>query len=427
MRNWGGNVVYTPTEIHRPGSMEELQELVRASAQVRVVGSRHSFNHLADADASAGTGAGAAGGVMVTVAGLLAEAEVDAEARVVRAPAGLTHAALAARLHDAGWALPNLASLPHLSVAGAVQTGTHGSGARNPALSASVRAVELVDADGELRRVEEGDDDFPVAVVGLGALGVVTTVEHRLVPAFEVEQRVVTGLAWERLLPRLVEAMAGAYSVSLFTTYLPGEPVRAWVKHRTDAGAWPRWLVEDLNGLEATGPTHPVPGVPADGVTTQGGVPGPWHERLPHFAAGSVPSVGDEIQTEYFVDVARAVEGVELLRGLGERLAPTLRVAEIRRVAPDDAWLSPAWQRDSLALHFTWRNDTPAVVAGVRLLEEALAPLDARPHWGKQFAMDHDRLAQVYPRLRDAAAVIGARDPGGRFRNELVSRWLGLG
>lgn len=418
MRNWGGNVVYSSTEIHRPGSLAELQDLVRTSAQVRVVGSRHSFNLLADA--------GVPGGVMLSVAGLPAEVELDGDARVVRAPGGLTHAALAARLDAEGWALPNLASLPHLSIAGAVQTGTHGSGARNPALAASVRAVELVDADGGLRRVEEGDEDFPAAVVGLGALGVVTTVEHRLVPAFEMEQRVVTGLAWERLLPRLEEAMGSAYSVSLFTTYLPDEPVRAWVKHRVDEGAWPRWFVDELGGLEATGPAHPVPGVPADGVTGQGGVAGPWHERLPHFAADSVPSVGDEIQTEYFVDVERGVEAVELLRDLGERLAPALRVAEIRRVAPDEAWLSPAWQRDSLALHFTWRNDAAAVAAGVRLLEEALAPLDARPHWGKQFTLDHERLAQVYPRLRDAAAVVGRRDPGGRFRNELVAGWLGL-
>lgn len=419
MQNWGGNVTYTPSDIHRPSSLADLQDLVRGSAQVRAVGSRHSFNRIADA--------GAPGGVLVATSAMPSRVEVDGDARVVRASGGLTHAALAAQLHAAGWALPNLASLPHLSVAGAVQTGTHGSGARNPALAASVAAVELVDADGELRRVAAGDPDFPVAVVGLGALGVVTTVEHRLVPTFEVEQRVVGGLAWDAVLPRLEEVMASAYSVSLFTTYLPGEPVRAWVKHAVDDGAWPRWLVDDLGGLEASGPTHPVPGVLADGVTLQGGVPGPWHERLPHFSADSVPSVGDEIQTEYFVDVERGAEAVELLRGLGERLAHALRVAEVRRVAPDEAWLSPAWQRDSLALHFTWRNDGAAVAEAVALLEQALLPLGARPHWGKQFAASHEQLADAYPRLRDAAAVVARRDPAGRFRNEFVSRVLGLG
>ncbi|GAA4687770.1 alditol oxidase [Nocardioides nanhaiensis] len=423
MQNWGGNVTYTPSEIHRPTSLADLQALVRSSAQVRAVGSRHSFNRIADA--------GAPGGVLVATSAMPAELEVDAGARVVRASGGLTHAALAAQLHAAGWALPNLASLPHLSVAGAVQTGTHGSGARNPALAASVVAVELVDADGELQRVTAEDADFPVAVVGLGALGVVTTVEHRLAPTFEVEQRVVGGLAWDRILPQLEEVMASAYSVSLFTGYLPGEPVRAWVKHAVDSpdqpSRWPQWLVDELGGHEADEPVHPVPGVPADGVTTQGGVPGPWHERLPHFSADSVPSVGDEIQTEYFVDVERGVEAIELLRGLGEQLAPALRVAEVRRVAPDEAWLSPAWQRDSLALHFTWRNDDDAVAAAVALLEQVLLPLGARPHWGKQFAASHDQLAAAYPRLREAAAVVARRDPAGRFRNEFLSRVLGLG
>ena len=417
-QNWSQNVTYRATEQVHPGSLSELQEIVARHARVKALGSRHTFNEIADTD-----------GVHVSLDRMPSHLEVDTERRLVTSSAGLTHSELSLALDEHDLALPNLASLPHISVAGAIQTGTHGSGSRNAALSANVVALEVVDASGELRRVETDDPDFDAVVVGLGAFGIVHRVTQRCVPAFEVAQNVHENLPWAALLPRLEEVMSSAYSVSLFTRYDADEVRQVWTKELigADGPAGSTTDLRALGGTAATSTLHPLPETASDNVTDQLGVVGRSHERLPHFRHGFKPGRGDEIQSEYLVDVAHATAAIDAMRALGPRIEPLLHVAEIRRIAPDRAWLSPAGGRDSLALHFTWRRLPEEVAAVLPVVEEPLLALGARPHWGKAFAADRAALRAAYPRFDDFIGAVDRWDPTGRFDNAFLQRVLGRG
>ena len=405
MHNWAGNVEYRAGELRRPASVDEVREIVASSRRVKALGSRHSFSLVADTD-----------GVLVSTEALDVPTELDEATGTVRVGAGSTHAALAVELQRRGRALSNLASLPHISVAGAVQTGTHGSGAGNPALSAAVSAVEIVRADGSLEVVRRGDVAFPASVVSVGALGVVTALELDTVPTFDVVQTVHQGLPWTAALEHFDALMGRAYSVSLFTRYVGDDVDQVWTKARVDDGE-PTLDVEALGARPAEAALHMLPDTAADAVTPQLGVPGPWLERLPHFRAEFTPSAGEEIQSEYLVAAEHAPAAIEALRAVGSTLDHVLYVSEIRAVAADDAWLSPSGGRQSIAFHFTWRRETEAVLAVLPSIEAALAPFDARPHWGKVSTLVHDELRGRYPRLDDFAAHARAVDPEGRFRN----------
>jgi xylitol oxidase len=405
-RNWAGNVTWSAARRHRPTSVDELRALVAGSRRVRAVGTRHSFNRLADTT-----------GDLVAVDGLPPTVEIDRTRGTATVAAGLRYGEVAARLHEQGYACANLASLPHISVAGAVATATHGSGERNGNLATSVVAVELVTADGDLVRVDATDGRFAALVVGLGAFGVVTRLTLALVPAFEVRQYVHLDL------PRAAmdEAFASAYSVSLFTDWRGTGFHQVWRKQRADQEPPPaRWL----GATAADTPRHPVPGLPGDTCTAQLGVPGPWHERLPHFRPGFTPSSGAELQSEYHIPRAAAAEALAALDGVRDRIAPVLQVCELRTVAADRLWLSPQYDRDTLSIHFTWIADAGAVAPVVTAVEERLAPFAPRPHWGKVFGLPPAAVAAAYPRFAEAVAAIAAADPTGKFRNDLLDRYL---
>ncbi|RKF25407.1 FAD-binding protein [Micromonospora globbae] len=407
-RNWAGNVRYSARAYHRPTSVDELRRLVAGSRRVRAVGSGHSFNRLGDTD-----------GALVSLAGLPPEISIDRERRRVTVAAALRYGDVATHLHAEGWALANLASLPHISVAGAVATGTHGSGEGNGNLASAVAGLELVTADGDLLRVDRDadGDTFAGMVVNLGALGVVTRVTLDLVPAFEIRQYVHLDLPREELDP----AFASAYSVSLFTDWRTPRINQVWRKQRAGQPAPPAgWL-----GTTAAGaPLHPVPGMPAENCTPQLGVPGPWHERLPHFRLGFTPSSGDELQSEYHVPRAAAAEVLAALDPIAHLIAPVLQICELRAVAADPLWLSPNHDRDSLAVHFTWIDDADAVLPVVAAVEERLAPWRPRPHWGKVFDMAPEQVAAAYPRYADFADLLRRMDPEGVFRTALLDRYF---
>ena len=411
--NWAGNLAYSAARRHEPRSVAELRSVVRAGTRVRALGSRHSFNGVADTD-----------GDLISTAALPPVLRIAEDRRSVRVGGGLRYAALAERLWRDGLALANLASLPHISVAGAVATGTHGSGDRNQGLAAAVLALQLVGPDGELAELsrEAEPRDFPGAVVALGALGVVTELTLAVRPAFEVAQRVWLGLPLRRLAGEFEQVFGSAYSVSAFTTW-GSDRAAIWLKERTDAPAAP-----PVDGaVPATTEQHPIPGLPAGPCTAQLGVPGPWHERLPHFRPEFTPSRGDELQSEYLLPRARAAEAITRLVALGDRIAPVLHVAEIRTVAADDLWLSPAYGRESVAFHFTWIADPGSVGPVLERVEAALLPLEARPHWGKLSACSPEALAAAYPRLADFADLTRRRDPQGRFRTPFLDARLPRG
>lgn len=392
--NWAGNVTFTSAEAVTPASADELRALVRGASAVHVVGSGHSFSPIAD---TAGT--------QVSLAGLPAVFEVSGS--TARVGAGMTLAELSVRLHEAGLALHTLPSLPHITVAGAVATATHGSGSHS--LAGAVRSVEVMRGDGSVVELTT-----PGAVVSLGGLGVVTTVTLDVVPTFEVAQTIYEDVAWTTLLVQLEQIFAGAYSVSAFVDWQGGATL--FVKHRVGDPSFA------FPGRPASEPVHPVPGQPALHCTVQGGVPGPWHERLPHFRAEFTPSVGDELQTEYFVPRSRAVTALRALAEMSTVISPLVQTCEIRTVSDEAAWLSPAYDRDSLAIHFTWVPNTPAVLALLPRLEEAIAP---RPHWGKLFTVPPALLAARYPQWEAFRALLNEHDPKGVFRNEFLTRYFG--
>jgi xylitol oxidase len=412
--NWAGNYAYSAARVHRPGSVEELQELVAACRKLRVLGTRHSFNGIADTPED-----------LVSLERLNQVAALDPAARTVTVEAGIRYGELARWLHGQGFALRNMASLPHISVAGACATATHGSGDGNGNLSTAVRALGLVTGDGRrLTLTAEADGEaLRGAVVGLGAAGVVTHLTLEVVPAFMMRQDRYLGLGLDELEARLEAVMGLAYSVSVFTDWLGAERTDVLVKRRLDGGEGA--VADELFGARRSErPRHPIEGMPADNHTDQHGTAGPWHERLPHFRLEATPSKGDELQSEYFVPRARAAEAVRALRELGPLVAPQLYISEIRSIAGDELWMSPAYRQDSVGLHFTWKNNWPAVRELLPLLEERLAPLGARPHWGKLFAMAPGELRARYERLDDFRALLARLDPEGKLRNPFIDAYV---
>jgi xylitol oxidase len=402
--NWAGNHAYAADAVATPRTVDEVREAVAAASRVKALGSRHCFNDIADSP----------GGVLLDLRAL--DVPVELGDGTVTVGGSARYGDFAEQLHAAGFALANLASLPHITVAGSVATGTHGSGRRQPGLAAAVSAVELVTANGELRTFTRAHAEFPGLVVGLGALGVVTRLTLDVVPAFDVRQDVFDGLPWEAAYRHFDEIEDTGYSVSMFTNWANGTIDQVWIKSRVDAFT----ARTDLFGaVPADGPRHPAhaAGISAENGTPQLGVPGPWHDRLPHFALAFTPSVGDELQSEYFVPYADAVAAVRAVREIGDVLAPLLLVSEIRAIAGDDLWLSPCHGGDRVAFHFTWQPRQPEVEAVLPLLEERLAPFGARAHWGKLF-----HTAGSYPRLADFRTLAAELDPAGKFRNPFLDR-----
>jgi xylitol oxidase len=418
LTNWAGNITFRAAQVSRPRSVPELQRVVADSPLVRALGTGHSFSPVADTT-----------GTLVSLAALPRVIELDTRRAQVTVSAGTRYGELASWLDERGWALANLGSLPHIGVAGACSTGTHGSGDANRCLAAAVAAVDLVTAGGDLVTAARGDGDFGGMVVSLGTLGVLTRVTLDLVPAFTVRQWVYDGTGredgWPGLAAQLDEIFARGYSVSLFTRWAPDELSQAWVKELAGPGgsdaAPDRWL----GGTLADGPRHPVPGLDPAPCTEQQGRPGPWHLRLPHFRLEFTPSAGDELQSEYLVPREHGAAALAALSGVAHLVAPVLQISELRTVAADELWLSPAYQRPSLALHFTWIPDARAVAPAVTAVQEALAPLAARPHWGKVFSTAAATVAGLYPQLPAFRRLRGHYDPHGKFGNEFTGRYTG--
>ncbi|MFF4370543.1 FAD-binding protein [Streptomyces sp. NPDC001594] len=405
--NWAGTLTYRARRLHRPTSLAELRALVAGAERIRALGSGHSFSRVADSRHE-----------LVRLDGLPPVFEIDSVRRTVTVGAGMRYADIIGPLHRAGHALANLASLPHISVAGSVATGTHGSGDGNRCLSAAVSGLELIAPDGSAVTLDrEGrPGDFDGAVVALGALGIVTRVTLDLEDAFDVAQEVRVDVPLDEIAARFDEVFAAAYSVSAFTDWR-SEGAAVWLKRRVgraDSG----WS----GGRPADRPLHPVPGMPADSSTGQLGRPGPWFERLPHFRPELVPGAGAELQSEYYLPRSQAARAFAALRGIGHVLAPLLHVAEVRTVRADGLWLSPAYRRDAAAFHFTWVKDPDRVAPAIAAVEEALLPLGARPHWGKVTLLSPERLVALYERAADFARLADELDPGRVFGNELTDR-----
>jgi alditol oxidase len=407
VKNWAGNVTYSTRRILRPRSVAEAQEMVAAAETVRPLGTRHSFSLVADS-----------AGVLLSTENLNRVVEIGDE--TVTVEAGIRYGDLRSALESHGLALPNLASLPHVSVGGAIATGTHGSGARNQSLSAGIESLELVCADGSISRLRRGDGDFDGAVVSLGALGLVTRASLDVVPAFELRQYVFEQLPWPTVEAELDAILEGGYSVSLFTMWTEPAVDQVWVKTTEQLSSRSSYF----GATPATRPLHPVLGGQWQNCTEQLGVPGPSGERLPHFRLGFTPSNGAELQSEYVVARKHGADAVRELRQLGPAVSPLLLTSEIRTVAAETLWLSPFYEQDSIAFHFTWKPLLDDVLTVLPRIESALQPFGPRPHWGKLFTAPAEDVEAVYPKLPEFRRLLQTFDGDGKFRNEFIERYV---
>ncbi len=415
--NWAGNYTYNATKYHYPETIEQVQELVSRARQIKVLGSGHSFNDIADSTED-----------MLSLANFNYAPVIDQERHTLTVGAGLKYGQICQQLQEAGYALPNLASLPHISIAGACATATHGSGEGNGNLATAVAAIELVRADGSLVILsrEENGPEFLGAVVGLGGLGVVTKVTLNLVPSFLMRQFVYDNLAMAQAVEHFDEIEAQAYSVSLFTDWQSDEISQVWLKHRVETGdntsfePKPQLFGATLAPVQR----HPIAAMSAAACTPQMGIVGPWHARLPHFRMDFTPSSGEELQTEYLVPRRQAVAALQAVARLRHRIAPLLQICEVRTIAADDLWMSPCYGQARVALHFTWKKNWEEVRKLLPVIEEHLAASEAVPHWGKLFTMSANQVQAGYPRLRDFQRLLGAYDPQGKFRNAFLNTYV---
>ena len=412
MKNWAGNLEYSSAEVRRPESVARLAEAVAGSRRIKALGSRHSFNRVGDTD-----------GTHILLDALPQEIELDSSRRSVRVSGGISYGTLCRALEESGFAIHNLASLPHISVAGAIQTGTHGSGVNNPSLADAVERVDLVRASGEQVSLSREDgDEFLGSVVGLGALGIVTGLELSVRPSFRMRQRVLENLPWDRVLADFNTLASSAYSISLFTDYAGDSINQVWLKALDSEPA-----LTELFGATAAGHArHPLPGMSGENCTAQLDEPGPWLDRLPHFRHEFTPSNGEELQSEFILPLEHAPAALQAVRSLAARMAPLLFVSEIRTGAADEFWLSPFYRQQSVALHFTWKPLQAEVEAVLPELEELLRPFGARPHWGKLFTPSGHDWEALYPRFADFRLLAARHDPAGKFRNALLDRLLGV-
>ena len=410
--NWAGNYTFTAVKVDEPGATQQVQELVRTLSRSKALGARHSFNNIADTT-----------GDQISLKHM-DQMTLNKGARTVTVGAGVTYGKLAPWLDEQGFAVHNLASLPHVSVVGACATGTHGSGIRNGNLSTIVSGFELINGKGEAVSMSRPShpDVFPGTVIGLGALGVITSITLDVIPTFQIAQVVYENLSFDELEQNLDAIFASGYSVSLFTDWQKHRATQVWLK-QTVSGGDPAPLPPLFYGatLQRT-KLHPLSGHPAENCTDQQGIPGPWYERLPHFRMNFTPSSGAELQTEYFVPREQAYKAILAVEKLRDRITPHLFITELRTIAADDLWMSMAYQRDSMAIHFTWKPEEKAVRQILPAIEAALGPFTARPHWAKLFTTPRSRLQQLYPKFADFQELARINDPNGRFRNDYLDR-----
>lgn len=418
LKNWAGNLTYSTGNVFYPNSVEKVQELVKKLEKLRPLGTRHCFNKIADSKDN-----------LISTKELNKVVSLDVKALTVTVESGIKYGDLCPWLDEKGFALHNLASLPHISVAGSIATATHGSGVGNGNLASAVRALEFVAADGSVIHLskEKDGERFLAAVVAFGALGVVTKVTLAIQPTFKMRQYVYEHLPLAFLKNNFDKIMSAGYSVSLFTDWQTESVNEVWIKCRVDDGSKFDTTPEFFGAKAATKNMHPIAEISAENCTEQMGVPGPWYERMPHFKMGFTPSSGVELQSEYFVPRSRAVEAFLAVAALRKQIGPHLFISEIRTIAADDLWMSPHRHQASVAIHFTWKQEWDAVIKLLPVIEAALDPFNARPHWGKLFTISPKVLASRYEKLADFKKLVAEYDPKGKFRNEFLNSTIYAG
>ncbi|MEM6806079.1 MAG: D-arabinono-1,4-lactone oxidase [Bacteroidota bacterium] len=410
--NWAGNLTYAAQDFQEPQSLEVLQKLIMEEMPSKGLGTCHSFNTVADTKNR-----------QISLLKMPKIMQLDTTANEVEVSAGISYGELAKYLFEQEYALHNLASLPHISVAGACSTGTHGSGDKNGNLSSIVRELSFINGLGEEVVLTKGKDaDFEGAVVSLGALGIIHKMKLEVLPHFDVRQDIYLDLPVEQIPDHFDEIFGMAYSTSMFTDWMNGTVNQIWLKRLVEDEGEMKAEAELFGAKLADRDVHPIIELTAENCTRQMGIAGPWHERLPHFKMDFTPSSGDELQSEFFVPRKHAVEALMTIYEMGEEIYPHLFISEIRSIAADDLWISPFYQEDRLAIHFTWKPHGPEVMKLIPIIEEKLKPFNVRPHWGKLFTVDESYLSSSYSEMERFRSLIEKHDPQRKFSNAFLER-----
>ena len=411
-KNWAGNYTYKAENLHEPKSVEEVQALVKKLDQQKALGSTHCFNDIADSPKN-----------QISTRQLNKVVNLDKENKTITVEAGARYGDFSRELHEQGFALHNLASLPHITVAGACATATHGSGVNNGNLATSVLALELITPNGDIVNLDRSHPDFYAVVTGLGAFGIITKVTLEIQDTYEVRQDIFLDLPLESLEANFDTIMSSGYSVSLFTNWMDKKVSEVWIKRRMDRDLSD--LGTDFYGAKpATKNIHPIIELSAEHCTDQMGVPGPWYNRLPHFKMGFTPSAGEELQSEFFIPRENAVEAIMAIEKMKDEIYPHIMISEIRTIASDNIWMSPCYQQDSIAIHTTWKQKPKEVLALLPKFEAELAPFNAKPHWGKLFTVSPKVISERYEKYADFLALANKYDPDGKFRNHYLNQHL---
>jgi xylitol oxidase len=414
LQNWAKSLTYSTSNVYYPKNVEDVQEIVKKCAKLRIIGSRHSFSKIADSTEA-----------LICLDFLNKLVSLDKVNHTVTVEGGMKYGNLCEYLHENGYALNNLASLPHISIAGSIATATHGSGVSNYSLTSSVVSFELVKADGEVIVISRKDGElFKATVVGLGGFGVVTKVTLELEPTYEIQQDVYTKLPMAALEKNFMEIASGAYSVSLFTNWQNKTINEVWFKAKVPKNGPKKYAPELYGAKLATKKMHPVETQDAEPCTDQLGIPGPWYDRLPHFRMKFNPSTGKELQTEFFIPIEKAYEAIMAIESLNEKISPYVLITEVRMIKGDTDWMSPTYKRDSIGIHFTWKQEWETVQKLIPQVEAVLEPLDPRPHWAKLFSMSPSKLQSKYEKIDEFRALLKKFDPTGKFRNEFMNTYI---
>jgi alditol oxidase len=413
LKNWAGNLTYSTDKVYYPETVSQVQELVKKYSKLKVLGTRHCFNDIADSKDN-----------LVSTKQLNKIVSLDAKAKTVTVESGIKYGELAPYLESKGFALHNLASLPHISVMGACTTATHGSGVRNGNLSTAASAIEFVTADGAIHTLskEKDGEKFDAALVGLGAIGVVTKVTLNLQPTFTIRQYVYEQLPISQLKEHFEHIASAGYSVSLFTDWQSDNINEVWIKAKDGDEMIFDTKADFFGAKAATKNMHPIAALSAENCTEQMGISGPWYERLPHFKMGFTPSSGVELQAEYFIPKQHAVDAIFAVHKMGKAIGPHLFITEIRTIAADDYWMSPCYKQDCVTIHFTLKQEIPEVMQLLPQIEKVLAPYKAKPHWGKLFTISHAALNGLYEKMPAFVQMLKEYDPKGKFRNAFLDK-----
>lgn len=412
MQNWAKNITFSSQNYIEIENLTQLQKVIESSNRLKVVGTSHSFSEIADTT-----------GTLISLKNLDSEIEIDEKSQTVKVSAGTSYANLAKYLEKNGWALSNLASLGEITIAGAVMTGTHGSGSNNKVLSDSVVAIEMILASGDKFVIDRKDfTQFSGFVVSFGALAVFTKLTLKIVKSFSVKQVVYENIPIQSVLENFNEIFDRPYSASYFSNWSPKNTGQIWMKFLDD-DKYPELQSKAYGGNLALTNQHPVKVNHPGNCTEQMGVSGKWLFRLPHFKLDSSPASGDEVQTEYLVNRIHVQSYINELTKIGEDIAARVYATEIRTISSDDLWLSGAYGRETVGFHFTWKKSSE-VKDFLPVIENILGKYNGRPHWGKLFSTPRAQLIERYPMYEEFRQLIQKYDSGNKFRNKFIEQYF---